>query len=413
MLLATASAVLRQEGPVGSATESEESLGRALRSFGFPGVREEEKKDVGLASVAAAFFSAVSCLTEQGRPSEAQHVAETDDTARESEKNEQKGGQKEKEKGVEAGENGERVGEGEGGGKEREGRERQDSRNVFEDSETHPAPQEGSVSATQRPRSRKSLESKREAFAFSEERAMDKGDCRTATREDEKNEGEEKNEREEKKERRVAAERDFKGERGAKGGHVGEETEEPAEVHGECQVSSFPLCKDTVVVDDVTGRLHEPAMKKLLEDSDALSLRVFDQKCLEVTSKKKKWRLRILTDSRVAASRRCLGFIVYRVDVGLQALQVGKVAVLEECRGRGYGRKLVKGIIQVAKSNRSLTSINLSAYTSAVGFYTVLGFKRHDDIPLAEDGELSAPQVYMEMQLRKRACVAGQSRKRK
>ncbi|KEP63194.1 UNVERIFIED_CONTAM: acetyltransferase, GNAT family protein [Hammondia hammondi] len=409
MLLATASDVLRQEGPVGSATESEERLGRALRSFSFPGVREEEKKDVGLASVAAAFFSAVSCLTEQGQ-SEEQRVTETDETARESEKKERKGGQKEKEKGGEAEEKGEHGGEGEGGGKEREGRERKDSSHGVEDTETRPAPREGSVSATRHPGSREAVESKGEAFTFFKDRAMDKDDCRTATREDEEHG---KNEREEKKEKRVEAEREFVEERGGKGGHVGEEKEEPAEIHGECQGSSFPLCKDTVVVDDVTGRLHEPAMKKLLEDSDALSLRVFDRKCLEVTSKKKKWRLRILTDSRVAVSRRCLGFIVYRVDVGLQALQVGKVAVLEECRGRGYGRKLVKGIIQIAKSNRSLTSINLSAFTSAVGFYTVLGFKRHDDIPLAEGEELSAPQVYMEMQVRKRACVAGQSKKRK
>ncbi|PFH33869.1 acetyltransferase, GNAT family protein [Besnoitia besnoiti] len=176
--------------------------------------------------------------------------------------------------------------------------------------------------------------------------------------------------------------------------------------------SFFPGCAETVYVDNVLARLQDPAMKQLMEESDSLALRVFDQKCLEVTSKKKKWLLRVLTEAPGASParpRRCLGFIVYRVDLELQALQVGKVAVLEECRGRGFGKKLVKGIIQLAKSNRALVYVSLSALASAVGFYTRLGFKRHDEINVAQDDEeLCASQVYMEMQLRRRVCAGAQ-----
>lgn len=248
----------------------------------------------------------------------------------------------------------------------------------------------------------------------------------------------------------------------------------------ETPVESFPDCRDVCVVDDLVSRLGEPGMDALLAACDELSVRVFDQKCLEVTSKKKKWVLSVLTDSprsvgpsppcvsrtsgvqthctaatgvrpvpcptpslpekekvsfpcatdSVAVSEkgdaevqpsekcyaarplreravetlgdcpeesniegqrktegqvtrkdgeddqmqlgetaglsapRCLGFIVYRIDYELQSMQIGKVAVMEACRGRGYGKKLVRGLIRTARQNKALAYVSLSALTS-------------------------------------------------
>ncbi|PHJ25641.1 gnat family protein [Cystoisospora suis] len=296
----------------------------------------------------------------------------------------------------------------------------------------------------------------------------------------------------------------------------------------ETPVETFPDCRDICVIDDLVSRLGEPGMDALLAACDELSVRVFDQKCLEVTSKKKKWVLSVLTDSsrsvgpappcvsrtsgvqthctagtgvRTVAcptpslsekekvsfpcstdsgalnkkgeaevhpsekcyaamplcdraverlgdcpeeinaegqgkteqvtrkdeeddqmqldegreqlsAPRCLGFIVYRIDYELQSMQIGKVAVLEACRGRGYGKKLVRGLIRTARQNKALAYVSLSALTSAVSFYTPLGFKRCDEIAVDADEE-NAPQVYMEMQLRRRTGPVSSQVKKK
>ncbi|CBZ49997.1 putative acetyltransferase domain-containing protein [Neospora caninum Liverpool] len=337
MLLASGDA-LRQEGGIGCAPDSEERRGRGLRWFSFPGVRGARGKgadDAAVVSVAAAFFSAVSCLTKQGLTERRSAVETEEKRAAGEAKTDTRAGwgdcaiegrgassiAAEKASGetraASLGEGLRAGGEGKGEG---EANARKDAR---ED-----APARGTRSGLGEGDSA-------ERADFLREEASRAGGEQLGTARDAEREGEKEGQEEEQTTVQVRREADFSS-------------------------ASFPSCKDTVVVDDVVARLHDPAMKTLLDESNALSLRVFEQKCLEVTSKKK-WRLRILTEAPSTPARRCLGFIVYRIDLTLQALQVGKIAVLEDCRGRGYGKKLVKGIIQVAKSNRGLTSINLSA----------------------------------------------------
>jgi predicted GNAT family N-acyltransferase len=58
--------------------------------------------------------------------------------------------------------------------------------------------------------------------------------------------------------------------------------------------------------------------------------------------------------------------------------QIGRMAVLADYRGKGIGSKLLKHIVELAKS-RGLTSVYLHAQTHAIGFYEKHHFRIEGD----------------------------------
>jgi predicted GNAT family N-acyltransferase len=57
---------------------------------------------------------------------------------------------------------------------------------------------------------------------------------------------------------------------------------------------------------------------------------------------------------------------------------IGRLAVLKEYRGKGFGAEIVKSLIEEAKK-RKLKKVNLGAQRYAVGFYKKLGFSEYGE----------------------------------
>jgi len=62
--------------------------------------------------------------------------------------------------------------------------------------------------------------------------------------------------------------------------------------------------------------------------------------------------------------------IVLMGDTG----KIGRVAVLEEKRGTGLGRQLIKACLAELKAHPEITTAKLGSQTHALGFYEKLGF---------------------------------------
>ena len=58
--------------------------------------------------------------------------------------------------------------------------------------------------------------------------------------------------------------------------------------------------------------------------------------------------------------------------------RIGRLAVLKDYRGRGYGRELILAMLQVAR-DAALPQVYLHAQCHALGFYTELGFTPEGD----------------------------------
>ncbi len=61
------------------------------------------------------------------------------------------------------------------------------------------------------------------------------------------------------------------------------------------------------------------------------------------------------------------------VSLGNQSMQIGRMAVLAKYRGNGIGQRILKELIQLARTQGS-TSIILHAQITAIAFYEKLGF---------------------------------------
>ena len=57
--------------------------------------------------------------------------------------------------------------------------------------------------------------------------------------------------------------------------------------------------------------------------------------------------------------------------------KIGRLAVLKQYRGQGYGSKLLKALVDHG-NNLGILDFYLHAQTSAIGFYEQLGFKQID-----------------------------------
>ena len=74
-------------------------------------------------------------------------------------------------------------------------------------------------------------------------------------------------------------------------------------------------------------------------------------------------------------------------------MQLGRMAVLKECRGEGIGSHLIEKAVITAKLNQ-LSSIHISAQCQAIDFYKKFGFKVTSDIYL--DAEIPHRDMKLE-----------------
>ena len=81
-------------------------------------------------------------------------------------------------------------------------------------------------------------------------------------------------------------------------------------------------------------------------------------------------------DGQDGDCRHLLGLLGDKVVGTIRLLpdgRIGRLAVLKNYRGRGYGRDLILTMLQVAR-DAAVTQVYLHAQCHALGFYTELGF---------------------------------------
>jgi len=66
--------------------------------------------------------------------------------------------------------------------------------------------------------------------------------------------------------------------------------------------------------------------------------------------------------------------------------KIERVAILEECKGRGYGKALMLKIISDVEENKGINLFKLSAQIQALDFYAKLGFTATSDTVYMDAG---------------------------
>jgi len=145
----------------------------------------------------------------------------------------------------------------------------------------------------------------------------------------------------------------------------------------------------------------EAVWKEWVTNVEKISQAAFESNCLEMISKKSKFKLAVLT----APTGEFLGFSVYKVNRGAGNLTIGKIAVCREQRGHGYGKRMIKETIKMAKKDKMIHFCSLSSLPTAVKFYKRMNFKEFKDVKFTgvdvEEGEeFVEGQVYMEYKIR-------------
>merc|ERR1712032_135677 len=119
----------------------------------------------------------------------------------------------------------------------------------------------------------------------------------------------------------------------------------------------------------------------------------FEEDYVSKVSRRSGHRLVLLTDD---ARTETLGFVVYRF--GESRLVIFQLAVAEKHRRKGFGKKLVRWLVQYAQK-QSLKSVGLSSLVEAIPFYKRLGFRKRGAPTDCED--YVPGQVYMERAVKK------------
>jgi len=171
--------------------------------------------------------------------------------------------------------------------------------------------------------------------------------------------------------------------------------------------SSTAICawQDAIWTTDIPARGPEleanPQWSEWVKQVVECSELAFENNCLEMISKRSKFKLAILS----APTGEFLGFSVYKVNRGAGNLTIGKIAVSEAHRGHGYGKRMVKETIKMGKKDKMIYFVSLSALPTAVKFYKRLNFKEFKDVKFTEvdieEGESFVEgQMYMEFKVR-------------
>eukprot|EP00923_Selenidium_pygospionis_P046106 GHVN01079552.1.p1 GENE.GHVN01079552.1~~GHVN01079552.1.p1 ORF type:complete len:390 (-),score=53.29 GHVN01079552.1:559-1728(-) len=95
------------------------------------------------------------------------------------------------------------------------------------------------------------------------------------------------------------------------------------------------------------------------------------------------------------------GFALYKVDVALSCVVIAKMAVTEKYRRIGYGRKVVKHVVEQGRKEPGIRYLSVSSLPGAVGFYKRLGLIGDPDIKPkpAEGEEYEEGQLCMEKRI--------------
>mmetsp|Transcript_50243 Transcript_50243/g.106750 ORF Transcript_50243/g.106750 Transcript_50243/m.106750 type:complete len:274 (-) Transcript_50243:471-1292(-) len=180
---------------------------------------------------------------------------------------------------------------------------------------------------------------------------------------------------------------------------VKDDVKEDVEEEPSTNKVELPGKKDLEFLKVVNIGSQDPKTKVLLKAVTALSDLIFHEDCLEDCTKKKGWKLSILTNKE--QSIMC-GFITTKVTA-TGSLAVGKLAVPGEFRGAGYGRKIMEEIVKDAKRQKGVYDVSLSSLPGAISFYQRIGFKAHWGLKLTKDNDgYVEGQVYMEKLLARR-----------
>lgn len=174
-----------------------------------------------------------------------------------------------------------------------------------------------------------------------------------------------------------------------------------------CERAPAPcIWQDAVWTPDVPVRgpeleQGEAVWKEWVAKVQELSALAFENDCLEMVSKKSKFKLAVLT----APTGEFLGFSVYKVNRGAGNLTIGKIAICREQRGHGYGKRMMKETIKMAKKDKMIHFCSLSSLPTAIKFYKRMNFKEFKEVKFTgvavEEGEeFVEGQVYMEYKIR-------------
>ncbi len=60
--------------------------------------------------------------------------------------------------------------------------------------------------------------------------------------------------------------------------------------------------------------------------------------------------------------------------------KIGRVAVANTVRGKGYGRQIIESLMKRARNSRTVSSFALDAQIQATGLYEKLGFEKTGDV---------------------------------
>lgn len=149
----------------------------------------------------------------------------------------------------------------------------------------------------------------------------------------------------------------------------------------ELQISENALCSDEEVA-------H-------LSSVSELSKKVFDEDSV-TKAREKGWSLTLLL-----TEERLCGFMCH-MQTGTER-HIARLAVVEESRGQGYGKRLMHWLLQRAAMSTECRWISLSSLDSAMQFYEQFGFTDMTSDDHTADGHF---QTWMELQ--NLPCVSGQ-----
>merc|ERR1719221_886228 len=99
-----------------------------------------------------------------------------------------------------------------------------------------------------------------------------------------------------------------------------------------------------------------------------------------------------------------VGYATYVIRRDVRTMSVNKLAVATTHRRCGFGRSLIRHLIQLAKCRPRgevpLEVVCLSSLPTSVGFYKACGFREDPTICISASGDFIEGQVYMEHRLR-------------
>jgi len=142
---------------------------------------------------------------------------------------------------------------------------------------------------------------------------------------------------------------------------------------------------------------QDERMAGLLRQTRELSLKIFEEDCLQEVTKKSGWKLSLLVSDDLAV---LCGFVVSKVKNG--SLSIAKIAVPAHFRGQGFGKRIMEDLMKLAKKQGDAFEVCLSSLPGAVKFYQRLGFKAVAGLKVSTEEDLVEGQVYMEKRLRQR-----------